>query len=182
MIPSSVQDEPELYTLISPYSAGLKEESEDKRRTFFEKFVKLSDNLRGILVSVETADFLKNLGDQNALSTTQVSAIAKVIRAIVVGDTFIKDMPQEIASRAGIDQQTASKLTAGIIKGLFAPALEDIKHIQQQRFADRLHELAQHQQNAPPQMSTPPTSPSPSREINKNNIVDLRNQRKDPQA
>lgn len=169
------------YFAFSPYFADVDLEEEAARNAFLFRFGNLPPELRSFIVAPETADYIFSLMRTQAMTEQQVRALARVLRYFLAGAIYIKDLPQAVAGRLGIDNARAGSLIDLILTGPLAPFLEIIKKTQRQNFSDRLAQEASPGRTAPataPAVPQPPmTQPSASPIANQNNVLDLRNQK-----
>lgn len=119
--------------------------------------------IQDLILGVSAEEFILDITQQLNLQEYQSKNLALIVGEVILGDLFAGDMAQTISEKLGIDLQTAQQIRDKIVKELFAPAIEDIKKIQREKFPDRT------KQGTPPQPQT--TSP-----VNQSNVIDLRNQ------
>lgn len=105
---------------------------------FQNKIDVLPDILYNILIDEDALNFIKSLAQKYIQLSVQGPDIARLIRDVVIADVFIGDMPKEIASRLGVDQATAREIANLIVSQLFAPVIEDLKKIHNEKFPGRL--------------------------------------------
>ncbi|OGN03923.1 MAG: hypothetical protein A2831_02445 [Candidatus Yanofskybacteria bacterium RIFCSPHIGHO2_01_FULL_44_17] len=98
------------------------------------------ENLFNVLVDENTSEFIKSLTQKYIQLSVQGADIARLIRDTVLADIFIGDMPQEITRRLGVDPATAREIANLIVSQLFAPVLEDIKKVHNEKYPGRLPE------------------------------------------
>jgi len=164
----------EQYFRASPYFAQLDQESGQFRVSYFEQLdTTLPKPLRTFLLAPETAEQIVQVATSFGLHENQMGALARIVRQIVTGHLFIKDLPAALIKNLVLEKEGATAITAEIIKTLFASVLDDIKRVQQERFADRLHELAQ-------QKNKNTAAPPLRQGTNPHNIIDLRKDKNSP--
>lgn len=139
---------------------------------FFEEYTKkvtpLSASIKNVLMDDSTTNFVEeDLGSTFGLNLEQKTEVLRIVRDILLGDLFAGDMIVTIAQKLNVDQTTAQQIRDKIVKELFAPAIEDIKKIQRERFPDRTKQGTAPQPPAPPQIKTVPA-------VNQGNVIDLR--------
>ena len=127
-----------------------------------ERTFSLGDSSRHVLLSADTPCFIQTLGLIFDLSENQSSNLSRIVRDIILGDTFIGNMTTEIEKRLNLPPETAQQIRNKIINELFAPAIEDIKKVQREKFANKIGN----------QLQTP--APKPPTDINPGNVVNLR--------
>jgi len=133
---------------------------------YFKRVSSLSGPIKDLMANPSTADFIEeNLGPSFGLTPEQKTEITRIIRDVLLGDLFIGEMTQEISSRTRLAPDEAKKNVNLIISELFQPAIEDIKKLQAQKFPEKI--------NKPAVSEKPDLKIEP--DINRNNIVDLRN-------
>lgn len=154
------------YYVSSPYFAESLDEEEASRNSFLDRYDSLPEALKDYLISAETSDSLLELGDKYGLDNFSCEPVAKIIRDITMGDLFIRDMPTQISSRTGLTPEKSAQLSNEVIKTIPAPALEEIKKIQREKFAATISRLeAQRTERSAPAPASMPTPISPSRPI-----------------
>ncbi len=139
---------------------------------FQDKIDTLPENLYGLLVDEKTAYFIGSLTRSHAQLNVRGSDIARIIRDVVLADIYIGDLPAQISSKLGVDQNAALEIARTVVSQLFAPVIDDIKKLQLQKFGKLPSSSA-------PQQSTQPRLPQhiPGEELPETggNIIDLRN-------
>ncbi len=153
-------------TYATPFDVDL---STPKSEKFFEaytiKVTSLPELIKNILMDSSTAEFIEeNLGPNFNLTPEQKIEITRIIRDVLLGDLFIGEMLQNISDRMKLLPDEARKLGNLIVSELFGPAIEDIKKMQIEKFPEKINR---------PIPEKPDLKIEP--DINKNNIVDLRN-------
>jgi len=135
-----------------------------------DKIDKLPARLADLLVDDATSDFIEMLTPKYPQLSARGADIARIIRDVVIADIYIGDMPAQISSKFGVDQNTALEIARTIVSQLFAPVIDDIKKIQLQKFGRLLGSGAA-------QSSTPRPIPGADLPESGGNIIDLRNQK-----
>jgi hypothetical protein len=128
----------------------------------------MPSTIKQLIIDSSTVDFLISLSETYDLSDEQSTKLTILIRDILMGKVFIGSMTERIQTSIGLDPQTAKQARDQIIRDLFAPAIEDIKIIQQKNFANK----------SAAEPAAAPEPPVPQKllpAINPDNIVDLRN-------
>ena len=154
------------YFLASPFFAELADFEAPDTKIFIKSFCELSLLLRDFLSSPDVAVVIISLGEKYGLQEKQVSNLSKVIRDLILGKVFIKDLPIKVSSSLGIDEAKSSQLTNELVSQSFGPITEEIKHIQRTKFPDRITQMKSAVQQPPsrPEFKMPPpiqTSPPP---------------------
>ncbi len=135
-----------------------------------DKIDKLPLVLGNILTSYKTSEFIEMLAQKYVQLSAQGPNIARIIRDVILADTYIGDMPAQISSKLGVDQNTALEIARAIVSQLFAPVIEDIKKLQMQKFGKLPGARASTQQPTAPQKVPGEDLPESG-----GNIIDLRN-------
>ena len=142
----------------------LKSKSEGYFREHILKVLSLPEPIKNILINLSTAEFIEeNLGQSFRLSADQKTELTRIIRDTLLADVFLGDFPSLISSKLGIDMNTANQVAQKIMTELFAPAIEDIKNMQREKFKDRIAQAKKNQTQQPP----------PNTE--QGNVINLRN-------
>src|SRR3989338_1927531 len=132
------QTQPNNSISATPFSVDLFSPSGE---TFFEEYAKkiapVSVPIKNILMDNSTTDFVEaNLGPAFGFSLEQKTEIMRILRDVLLGDLFIGDMIATISQKLNVDSQVAQQISTSILNELFAPAIEDIKRIQREKFPD----------------------------------------------
>lgn len=135
--------------------------------------------VQNILIDVETIDFLAGITEEFGFSEGQSKELTRTVRDILLADIFLGDFPALISQKLNIETETTNQIVQKIIGELFAPAIEDIKNIQREKFGDR---IAQARSDQPQQIPPAPVQPRrpvgfirPDERVQEGNVVDLRN-------
>jgi len=153
--------------VFSPYWVDLSTSGFDWEK-FQDKIDALPEVLYNLLTDEKTSNFIKTLTQKYAPLSARGADIARIIRDVVLTDIYIGDMPAQISSKLGVDQNTATEIARTIVSQLFAPVIDDIKKIQLQKFG-RLPG------SGAAQSSTPRPIPGADLPETGGNIIDLRN-------
>jgi len=143
---------------------------------YLEKALSVPESIKNILMATSSAEFIENnLGPNFSMNSKQITEITRLIRDILISELFLGDFPMLISKKLNVDMQTADQMARKIATELFAPAIEDIKEFQKQKFVSKTGQFQQPEkqhlssfyQNKPDLKINP--------EINPNNVIDLRN-------
>lgn len=108
-----------------------------------------------ILTEFSTAEFIEEkLGLVFNLTNQQIAELTRIIRDVLLGDRYIGDLISNVSSGLALDREKSKQIVDKILFELFAPALDDIKKIQREKFADRIKNPA-----SSPQQSRPAIDP-----------------------
>ena len=167
---------PEDSTYATPYNVDL---FLPKPKNFFTEYTRrvlaLPEPVRNILMDSSTANYIEeNLGQSFGLNKEQKIEITRIIRDVLLGDISINAMASKISENLEIDSTVAYQIQSKIVNELFGPAIEDIKKLQTERFPEK------------PDRPVAPMRPQTQKitegsdlkidpDINRNNVVDLRN-------
>jgi len=142
--------------------------NEKEQEVFYSKVKTLSNGVVNILFGLNTADTIKKICATSGLNARQSAELARLLRKVLTADIYIGDMPTQISSRLGVDQNTALEIARSVISQLFAPVIEDIKKIQLQKFG-KLPSSSRQQSVKPLQSTSGEELPKTG-----GNIIDLR--------
>src|SRR3989344_314377 len=131
------------YIQFSPYFAQLDIDKAEDRAEFLKLFETLPKTVKELLVSMETAEKIINIGKTFMLDEFDTEALSFAVRKIVTGEVFIGDGAEFVASEAGLPPERARNLISLMVNEIFHPALEDIKKIQTAKFPGRFGVSAQ---------------------------------------
>lgn len=162
------------YLQFSPYFAQQDVEKTDDRIKFLKSFDALSQTIKDLLTSLETAEKIINTGKTFGLDDYDTEAVSFVIRKITAGEIFVGDGADFIANEAELPLERAKNLLSLIIREIFAPALEDIKKIQSTKLAQRTGRVSTSVQTQAKSNLAPARQPELSQNPNPN-VIDLRN-------
>jgi hypothetical protein len=157
----SIKTQLNQYLLLAPFFALSNNRSKIDNDRFLDVYSSLPISLKNILVSEETIRFILLLSDKFQIPTSKLEGLSRIIREAIMANMYIADMPSAIADYLRVMPPTAKEITNLIVSELFAPALEDIKKIQREKFGGEVPSRTQETKQADP--------------INKNNVIDLRN-------
>jgi len=127
------------------------------------KYLNLPLSLQNILMDSPTMEFVAEISDTYHLLESQARELSRIMGNVIIGDLFIGNMTSEIGERLNLPPETAQQIRNQIVSELFAPAIEDIKKVQREKFANKIGNQPQ----------TP--APKPPTDINPGNVVNLRN-------
>jgi hypothetical protein len=145
--------------------------NEEEQEAFYSKVKTLPSRVIDILFGLDTADIIKKICTAANLNTQQSAELSRLIRKVLIADIYIGDMPAQISLKLGVDQNTALEIARTIVSQLFAPAIEDIKKLQLQKFGKLPG------QSIPQQVKPPQQIPGEDLPETGGNIIDLRNQK-----
>lgn len=177
------------YLDYSPFYAGFDVEKDFVRRDFLNKYAKLPQALKDFLVSDNTAVQIYNLGSSRGLNRSQIIIMSAIIRYVLVGDIYIKEMPKLLISSIAVGEQEANRLFDSLVNQILPPVWEDVKKIQIQKFgAGQIPQSSStqlapsspslHEQNmAQPNVQPRPKYPGEDLPETGGNIINLRTQK-----
>jgi hypothetical protein len=113
-----------------------------------DKIDRVPAGLANMLTNSKTSEFIEMLTQKYIQLSVQGPDVARIIRDVVIADIYIGDMPAQISSKLGVDQNTALEIARTIVSQLFAPVIDDIKKLQLQKFG-KLPGLNQQQPTMP---------------------------------
>lgn len=128
---------------------------------FYTKIKLLPESVVAVLFDEDTSNLLEKMCLGFNLSPEQSASLSRLVRAVLIADFYIGDMPTEITKRLGVDQNTGREIANQIVSLLFADSIEDIKKVQAAKFPDRVA-----QKRTPP----PPTTPQPRQNFSPQNL------------
>lgn len=126
------------YFLASPFFAELVDFDAPDTKIFIKSFCGLSIPLRDFLSSPDVAAVIISLGEKYGLQEKQITSFSKLIKDLILGKIFIKDLPVNLSSNLRIDEMKSSQLINDLVSQSFGPIIEDIKLIQRTKFPDRV--------------------------------------------
>lgn len=168
------------YLQFSPYFAQDDIEKEEDRLNFFKLFDSSPQKVRDFLASIDTAEKIMNIGKTFGLDEFDTEAVSFMVREIAIGEIFVGNGANFIANETELPQERAENLLSLLVNEVLAPALDEIKKIQAEKFPEKVLRASE---TPKPFIPSRPMSPKLSEkpalkiepEINKNNVVDLRN-------
>lgn len=129
------------YFIASPYFAGLSSANDDGVKAFANSYISLSQPLKDFIASEETATTITLVAIKYELEEKQISQLAQTLRELVLGSIFIKDLPNTLTTKLGVDEAKAQEIINKIVSESFGPIIEDVKRIQRSKFPDKIMQL-----------------------------------------
>ena len=114
--------------IYNSYDAYLEQAVNDrlKYRRLHDKLRGLPENLQDFIFDAMPGNFLKDrVSVPLGLDENQSKETAKLVLELVIADTYLGNIVDEIKNRLGIDEQKAKTVAGLIVTELFAPILED---------------------------------------------------------
>ena len=151
------------------FSVDLHEEKDvGQINSYLRKFNSLPENIQEVMKDRDASEKTElRLIEEHGLGRNQILEAFRIGRDVLLCDVFIGDIVNHISNRLGIDMASAKNVTAEIVGGLFAPAIDDIKKMQREKFAHRLSGGAARQRDESPKIN-------PISGVNEENVVNLR--------
>lgn len=119
----------------TPYDVDIGSLNHNDLEEFISRTLMLSQTLDRVLTNFSTAEFIEEkLGTVFKLNSNQKRDVVRIIRDVILTDIYIGDMPAQISSKLGVDQNMALEIARAIVSQLFAPVIEEIKKLQLQKF------------------------------------------------
>ncbi|MBI3273543.1 MAG: hypothetical protein HYZ69_00190 [Candidatus Colwellbacteria bacterium] len=153
---------------LTPYVLGLSEFAANigELGRFMAKVLKLPQNVQNIMRSFPTAEFMVDkVGQTFSLGPEQIMELTKILKDILLAEIFWGDFPFLVSSKLGVDPNTANQIVKKIADELLAPAIEDIKSMQREKFRDRIAQNRSNQSQQSPQNTN----------TEQGNVINLRN-------
>lgn len=100
-----------VYSTVNP-----DDESEDQFIAIRDRFVLLPENTKDKLASLELANEIKKIGDENKLKISQMASIARTIRSYYFGDIKLEMFPTIYQKEMEIDQDLAQRIAGDVDK------------------------------------------------------------------
>jgi len=168
-MPEDQIDNLESEYVLPPYAASLSVLGNNVQaiEEYMTKSSRLPPSIQKILHDFSTAEYIEEkLGPAFGLSAEQKSRLVLIVGSILMAETFIGNIVEEISGGLGLDQNRADQISSAIISELLPPAMEDIKRMHKEKFVNV------QQQPAPRKTFS---NPGANLDINKTNVLDLRN-------
>lgn len=158
------------YNKYSPFNIDAKSRSDKELLfdQFYKKFSQLSKKIQDLMIDMSTAELVKKIVTDFRLTEENGEEIARIIRDILLGDVYYKDLENALGKRLKIDTAKAQQITNIINNQLFGPVIEEIKKIQAplEKEYERMPKMPQ---------KTEATATSFEEPVPEENVVDLRN-------
>ncbi len=122
------------YFQFSPFFADSETMSDLAWEKLQDKIENLPPTLANLLADNKTSDFVESLSQKYIQLSARGTDIARIVRDVILADIYIGDMPAQISSKLGVDQNMALEIARVIVSQLFASVIEDIKKLQLQKF------------------------------------------------
>lgn len=98
-----------------------------------ENFLKLPENIKDKLVSTETAQKIKIIGDHYKLELLQMAPIARVVRSYYFGEIQLVDFDRIIEKESKISREDAQEISKYIIDRIINRGLEKVVAIKTEK-------------------------------------------------
>ncbi len=157
------------YFQFSPFFTDSESMSDSDWEKLQDKIDRIPPSLYDLMVDNKTSEFIGALTQKYTQLSVREPDIARIIRDVVLADIYIGDMPAQISSKLGVDQNIALEIARTIVSQLFAPVIDDIKKLQLQKFGKLPGP------STPQQSSAPRPVPGADLPETGGNIIDLRN-------
>jgi len=138
------------FNLYSPFRVDLQTTDPLDWDKFLKKINTLPVSIKNTLTDADTVEFIIMISEDFDLSDEQSSNLSRIVRDILLADEFLGDFPRLISSKLGVDMNIANQVANKIASELFAPAIEDIKNMQREKFKDRIAQAKSNQAQQPP--------------------------------
>jgi len=160
----------EEYTKYSPFNSDIELFIKNKLalEAFHGKVKQLPKKVQDLMIDISTAEFIKKIVVDFKLTKSNGEEIARIIRDILLGDVYYKDLENALGKRLKIDTSKAQQITNIINNQLFGPAIEEIKKLQAplEKEYEKMPKTPQ---------KTEATATSFEEPVPEENVVDLRN-------
>lgn len=97
--------------------------------SFQERLDKLPEDVREAMFSIDTANILKAISEENGLHVDQAGELVDETGALMLGDTKPADFISHIQKRVRVDEKTARNIAETINKEIFRAIRESLKAI-----------------------------------------------------
>ena len=135
--------------IYDPYEVYMRQVITDsfKYNQLHSKLNTLSDNLLDFVFSPEPAEFIKDkISMPFNLDENQSKEIAKIVMEIIVADSYLGNIIEQIRQRAFVDEQKAKTIAGLVVAELFTPILDELK----KKHVEKFSQMAMKQNPAPP--------------------------------
>ncbi|OHB17833.1 MAG: hypothetical protein A2913_02255 [Parcubacteria group bacterium RIFCSPLOWO2_01_FULL_40_65] len=122
----------------NPYSVYVDQIKSDQIKyiEFHNKLKQSLDSTLDFVFSTGPADFIKDrISIPLNLNQSQSKEIAKIVMEIIVADSYLGNIIEQIRQRVIVDEQKAKIIAGLIVAELFAPILDELKKIHIEKFA-----------------------------------------------
>lgn len=129
----------------------------------------LPKRVQNILIDFSTAEFIEEkVGQTFNLTTDQKAELTRILRDILLADSFWGDFQSLVSSRLRVNVNISEQIVKMIVEQLLTPALEDIKKMQMEKFGNI-------SKVSPTQFNKPADFVKPGESVQQSNVIDLRN-------
>ncbi len=149
----------EQYLQFSPYFAQEDVEKGEDRLKFLRLLSTLPQTVKELLISENTIEKIINIGTIFRLDEFDTEALSFVVRKLATGEVSIVQGIDLITSEIGLTEEKANNLLNSIVKDILTP----------------LTSRSEQASKAPPSKIPERSDLKIGPEVNKNNIIDLRN-------
>lgn len=142
---------------------------ESEQNELYAKIKAVPESVSVILFWEDTPEMIEKICQSFQLNDKQSGDLSRLIRKILVAETYLGDIVSEITNKLPVGQNIAKDIANKVINDLFAPALEDIKKLHIEKFPGK-----QFNQPSTPIVPPKPTPTTENKNVNPNNVLDLR--------
>lgn len=124
--------------IYGPYDAYLSQIISDRFRyeEFHNKLRQLSDIFFNFVLSIGPGDFIKDrIATPLNLNQNQSKEIAIIVMKLILVDSYLGDIVNQITQRVFVDEQKAKIIAGLIVSELFAPILNELKKKHVEKYA-----------------------------------------------
>lgn len=125
-------------SIYDPYDAYTSQIIDDRFRytEFHNKLKQSLDSILDFVFNTTPADFIKDrISIPLSLNENQSKEIAKIVMEIIIADSYLGNIVEQIRQRVFVDEQKAKIIAGLIVAELFAPILEELKKKHIEKFA-----------------------------------------------
>lgn len=109
-------------------------------RQYEAQMAQATEPIKKILFSADTISQLIVIGVDFDLTEQQSAEVSRVVRDIVLGNSYLGDMVTILQDKLTVDEPKARAIANTIVSTLLRPAMEDIKALQAARFTNKIRQ------------------------------------------
>lgn len=162
------------FDFYSPFRVDAKNTSEASWEIFLQKVNNLSIPVKSVLTGEDTVEFIITLAEDLEFTDEQSANFSRILRDVLVGDLLINNLAITLSKKLDLNQDMAKRIYDHITNNLLNPIAEDIKKLQTNKYPGGTSNPTISPRAQPPRVPERPDLKIEP-EINRNNVVDLRN-------
>lgn len=123
---------------------------------FMDQMLELPENLYDFVFTSKMPHILKDkIAASFQLSQEQSQKLAIVLMKIIVAQTYLGHIVEEIQKQLNIDQEKAKQIANAVIKEILLPIWEELKKLHLEKFGQKKIAKEPEKKSSPPSLTQP---------------------------